>query len=82
MALPELLKVRDDVSCMFLEKYGSWNPSQIYNTDETGIYYEIPPLNLGCQRIICQDPQIFCAYHSIVTVRADGNKLYSLGFPF
>ncbi|OWY92790.1 hypothetical protein PHMEG_00038062 [Phytophthora megakarya] len=46
MPLPELLKVRDDFSCMFWEKYGSLNPSQIYNADETGIFYEMPPTKI------------------------------------
>ncbi|KAG6943284.1 hypothetical protein JG687_00018559 [Phytophthora cactorum] len=34
---------RYDFSAGFWEKYGHYAPSDIYNVDETGIWYDIPP---------------------------------------
>ncbi|TYZ66993.1 hypothetical protein PybrP1_004965, partial [[Pythium] brassicae (nom. inval.)] len=38
-----LLAVRDEFSAEFCSTYSKYSDADIYNIDETGIYYDLPP---------------------------------------
>lgn len=71
----ELLEIRDNFSSMYWNSYGSYSPNRIYNADETGVCYEMPPTKIWAEK--GKSSKIPATKHSarltaLLTVRADG----------
>ena len=75
----ELEKVKEEFSLYFWGRYGHYSPDEIYNVDETGVYYDMPPHRIwahvgGSARV--NTPQRHSVrVTAVLTVRSDGKKL-------
>ncbi|RHY32166.1 hypothetical protein DYB32_002800 [Aphanomyces invadans] len=63
----------------FHREYASYDKNCVYNVDETGMYYDIPPTYIwavkgGCSKISCGEKHSM-RMTGVLTVTADGGKL-------
>ncbi|RQM21707.1 hypothetical protein B5M09_013327 [Aphanomyces astaci] len=74
-----LIEVRDEFAREFHNSYRAFDASAIYNVDETGFYYDMPPRYIwnfrGGDANIATGEKHSLRMTAVLTVRADGTKL-------
>ncbi|KAG3194980.1 hypothetical protein PC128_g8849 [Phytophthora cactorum] len=77
--LRDMIAVRDEFAKTFNTSYGSFDASLIYNTDETGIYYDSPPSKVLSEKVkpasVTAKQKHPARLTAVCTIRADGKKL-------
>ncbi|KAK1929640.1 hypothetical protein P3T76_014857 [Phytophthora citrophthora] len=75
----DLNEVQKAFSCKYDELYRQYDPSAVFNIDETGVYYDTPPSCILCERgksAAITTPEKHSARLTVVcSVREDGQKL-------
>jgi hypothetical protein len=71
---------RDAFSARFWGDYGHYPPEDIYNVDETGIFYDMPPRRIWAERgesskIKTQQKQS-ARITAVLTIRSDGTIFF------
>ncbi|KAF0684014.1 Aste57867_23935 [Aphanomyces stellatus] len=79
MVLTELESTRDAFSKEFHGKYGSYDDSSVYNVDETGIQFDMPPRYIWSKRgsgaKLSKGEKHSYRMTAVLTIRRDGTKL-------
>ncbi|KAJ8578027.1 hypothetical protein ON010_g1179 [Phytophthora cinnamomi] len=77
--LSDLVALRDEFAEMFKSKYVGYEVSIVFNTDETGIYFDMPPSKMlsekGKPASITAEQKHSARLTAVCTVCADGRKL-------
>ncbi|KAE9240874.1 hypothetical protein PF002_g9542 [Phytophthora fragariae] len=77
--LSDLIVVRDEFAQSFKKTYSGFDASEVYNTDETGIYYDTPPSTMLSERgksaSITAEQKHSARLTAVCTICADGRKL-------
>eukprot|EP00644_Phytophthora_capsici_P000483 jgi/Phyca11/100252/e_gw1.4.935.1 len=77
--LEDLVKVQDAFAKLFREKYRMYAASDVFNCDETGIYFDAPPGKILSERgqssAITAQQDYSARLTAICTIREDGVKL-------
>ena len=72
----ELKEIQADFSKQFWVKYEGYNPSEILNVDETGVYYDMPPCRtwaeVGGASKVDKSEKHSDRLTAVLTIRADG----------
>lgn len=75
----ELLQIRKNFALEFWKDYGVYRDSEIYNMDETAVYYDMPPGKIwalkGGSSKVRKAQKHSARLTAVLTVRADGKKL-------
>ncbi|KAK1932284.1 Tigger transposable element-derived protein 6 [Phytophthora citrophthora] len=75
----DLNEVQKAFSCKYDELYGQYDPSAVFNIDETGVYYDTPPSRILCERgkstAITTSEKNSARLPVVCSVRGDGQKL-------
>ncbi|RHY39562.1 hypothetical protein DYB30_000467 [Aphanomyces astaci] len=74
-----LIEVRDDFAAEFHRQYHGFGPDCVYNVDETGFYYDMPPKYIwsarGGDAKISTGEKHSMRMTTVLTVRSNGDKL-------
>ncbi|KAE8997306.1 hypothetical protein PR003_g19713 [Phytophthora rubi] len=77
--LTDLVALRDEFAEMFKEKYVGYEASTVFNTDETGIYFDMPPSKMLSEKVkpasITAEQKHSARLTAVCTVCEDGRKL-------
>ncbi|POM75176.1 Hypothetical protein PHPALM_7757 [Phytophthora palmivora] len=77
--LEDLVEVQDKFAKFFQANYSSYAASQVFNCDETGIYFDAPPGKIlsekGKSSAITAQQKHSARLTAVCTIRADGVKL-------
>ncbi|KAG2798755.1 hypothetical protein PC118_g18352 [Phytophthora cactorum] len=77
--LSDLIGVRDEFATAFKKRFGSYDASWVYNTDETGIYFDTPPSKMLSEKgkiaSITAEQKYSARLTAVCTIRVDGLKL-------
>ncbi|OWZ14769.1 hypothetical protein PHMEG_00011698, partial [Phytophthora megakarya] len=80
--LEDLETVQQDFAKFFKRTYGAYKPSEIFNCDETGIYFDMPPGKIlfekGKSAAITAQQKHSARLTTVCTIRGDGVKLHLL----
>ncbi|RHY28298.1 hypothetical protein DYB32_006091 [Aphanomyces invadans] len=75
----EMLDARDEYAKKFHEEFAHFKDAEIYNADETAVYYEMPPRVIwavrGGDAKIAAGEKHSLRMTELLTIRADGKKL-------
>ncbi|KAK1929095.1 Tigger transposable element-derived protein 4 [Phytophthora citrophthora] len=75
----DLNEAQKAFSCKYDELYGQYDPSAVFNIDETGVYYDTPPSRILCERgksaAITTSEKHSARLTAVCSVRGDGQKL-------
>ncbi|KAG3201665.1 hypothetical protein PC128_g3742 [Phytophthora cactorum] len=76
--LDDLVAVQEEFAQLFKANYSSYNASEVFNTDETGIYFDMPPGKIlspkGKAAPITAQQKHSARLTAVCTIRADGVK--------
>ncbi|KAG3161856.1 hypothetical protein PC128_g20722 [Phytophthora cactorum] len=77
--LDDLVAVQEEFAQLFMANYSSYNASEVFNTDETGIYFDMPPGKILSPKSkaapITAQQKHSARLTAVCTIRADGVKL-------
>ncbi|KAG3079098.1 hypothetical protein PC121_g7092 [Phytophthora cactorum] len=77
--LDDLVAVQEEFAQLFKVNYRSYNASEVFNTDETGIYFDMSPAKIlspkGKAAPITAQQKNSARLTAVCTIRADGVKL-------
>ncbi|KAF0765145.1 hypothetical protein AaE_003007, partial [Aphanomyces astaci] len=75
----DLENTRDEFAEMYHRAYHGFGPDAVYNVDETGFYYDMPPKYIwsvkGGEPKIATGEKHSLRMTAVLTVKADGTKL-------
>ena len=75
----ELYEIQHEFAVRFWTTYSFYNVDEIYNVDETGVYYDMPPARIWAERggsaKVRHQQEHSDRITAVLTIRADGKKL-------